>query len=180
MPTSDQIFSVFEQFCKEYKIHFYQSDEGIFTTNVRGNIGKLEVKCYIGESYLLFISILPIIVPPEKQQAVMEFITIVNFDRIIGSFEMNLKNGDVGFKTSITTVDVQMTPATIYVLLKGNIGVADYYLEGINHVIHRDWQPSVALAKLEKSEEEMAEEDSALCELLNDLDLDQVLSNGDD
>ena len=180
MATSDQILSVFKQFCEEYKTHFYQIDEGVFTMNVWSSNARLEVRCYVGDTYLLFSSLLPVPLPPEKQHAVMEFITLANFGRIIGSFEMDLKNGIVAFKTDITVIDAQLTTKTLYVLLGENICTADHYLKGIYQITHANMQPSVAIRKLERSETGNAEADEELRELLNDPAIDEALGKIDD
>lgn len=180
MGTSNQVLSSFARFCREYQVHFQQIDEGVFMSSVRTNHCQMEVRCYVGDTYLLFYSLLPVIVPPAKQQAVMEFITLANCGRVIGSLEMNLKNGDVGYKTSILNIDGQLTSATLHALLGGNIGAANHYLQGLCQVTFADMQPSIALQQLENSEQENAEDDRALRELLNDPAIDEALGKIDE
>lgn len=180
MATSSQILNRLKQFSEEHNVPFYQIGEWVFVASIRGNIGKLEVRCHIGDSYFLFYSTLPIIVPPEKQQAVMEFITLANFGRVVSSFDMDLQIGEVGLKTGTITLDSQLTPNTIAALFQENVGVADYYLKGICQVTYANKEPSVVFRELTKSPEEIAAEEGALRDLLNDPGLDQMLGAADD
>ena len=47
---------------------------------------------------VLFLSRLPLSVPPEHRAAVCEYITRVNYSVVLGGFEMNLDEGDVNYK----------------------------------------------------------------------------------
>lgn len=68
----------------------------IFQTKALSNV-SLDITV-LNSRTVLFVSRLPLNVPPEHRAAVCEYITRVNYGVVLGGFEMDLDEGDVNYK----------------------------------------------------------------------------------
>lgn len=68
----------------------------VFQTKVLSNV-SLDITI-LNSRTVLFLSRLPLNVPPEYRAAVCEYITRVNYGVVLGGFEMNLDEGDLNYK----------------------------------------------------------------------------------
>lgn len=83
---------------------------------------------------LIFYSMCPFIIPEQRSDAVMKFLTIVNYDLIMGNFEQDLSRGEVRFKTSLRLNGTPLSTELIEPLVYINALTMDYYLAGIRAV----------------------------------------------
>ena len=117
----------------------------------RGESG--EWNCYaVGseeQQRFAFYSTCPVRVPEEKRMAMAEFITRVNYDLLIGNFELDLKDGEIRFKTSIDVEGDQLSTALVERMVVGNLAMMDTYLPGIMKVIYSDIPPAQAVDETE-------------------------------
>lgn len=104
-------------------------------------------------SVLLFYSIVNVIVPEGKRNAVSELLTRINYELIIGSFEMDFADGEIRFRTSIDFEGNELTVSLIENVVQSNLAISDDYFYSIMRVIMSDELPSVVLEAKERSEQ---------------------------
>jgi hypothetical protein len=97
-------------------------------------------------------SLCPVKVPDDKLQAMAELLTRANYGLVIGNFEMDFRDGEVRYKTSIDFEGDQLSTALVRQLLYANVLTMDRYLPAIMRVIHADVSPAEAIAKVEEEE----------------------------
>src|SRR4028118_2382646 len=113
-------------------------DEQILQIAVNGQNGKLTCYAQVIEEQSLFIfySICPIPAPESQRQALAEFLTQVNYDLIIGNFQLDLKSGQIRYKTSLDVSDSTLSTTQIKNLIYTNITMMDSHLPEILSVIN--------------------------------------------
>ena len=77
-------------------------------------------------------------VPEEKRQVMAEFITQANYGLWMGNFELNLRGGEVRYKTNLHLADGELTTEMLTALLRVNGDTLDRYLPGIMSVLWND------------------------------------------
>jgi hypothetical protein len=112
-----------------------RGNSGEWLAHVRVREGQQQVSCY---------SILPLKVPELKRMAVAEFITRVNYDMIIGNFELDLRDGEVRYKTALEIEQGQTTEGLLDRLVYANMMVMDRYLLSLMSVIYGSVSPEEA------------------------------------
>lgn len=146
----DTTMAFFEQ--DDWTVHVLKEGE-LVELGFRGDNGSW--RCYARVraemQRLIFYSMLSVNIPPEKRPAVAEFLTRANYGLYIGNFEMDYRDGEVRFKTSIDVEDDRLTPALVKNLVYPNVAMMDRYLPGIMRVIYGDVAPAEAIAEIEKA-----------------------------
>jgi hypothetical protein len=94
---------------------------------------------------VLFYSVYPEAVPPERLGPVAELITRINFDLPIGNFELGLETGELRMKTSIDVADDDISVALIRNLVTANIVVMNRYVSVLRRVAFEQLAPGDAL-----------------------------------
>jgi hypothetical protein len=97
----------------------------------------------------IFYSVCPLDVPEGRRPAVAELLTRINYDLIIGNFEMSYETGDLRYKTSIDVEGDRLTPALVKQLVYSNVAAMDFYLPSIMTTIYGKMSPAEALAEIE-------------------------------
>ncbi len=149
---NQSIFDTMVQFFRDDDWRFQQlGDRPILRMGFRGNNGSWQ--CFAQakdeQQQFIFYSVLETNVPPDKRQAVAEFLTRANYGLIIGNFEMDFSDGEVRYKTSVDVEGGQLTPQMIKTLVYLNVLMMDKYLPGIMSVIYADVPPAEAIARIE-------------------------------
>jgi hypothetical protein len=98
---------------------------------------------------VIFYSISPVIVPPEKRTDVAEYIARANYGLILGNFEMDFDDGELRYKTSIDVEGAILTAELLRPLLIANLTTMDHYLQGALSVIFGDKIPERAISEIE-------------------------------
>lgn len=91
--------------------------------------------------------------PLEQRLLMAEFLTRVNYGLKIGNFEMDFKDGEIRYKTSIAVEGDRLTSPLVRELVCHNLSIMDNYFPGIMKVIYGGMSPEDALAETEKFEE---------------------------
>ncbi|MGB0562718.1 MAG: YbjN domain-containing protein [Spirulinaceae cyanobacterium] len=108
--------------------------------------------CYIqsfaAQQQLLIYSILPTIAPPDKKAAILELLTRINYELVIGSFDMDIQNGYLSCKTSLDITDSHLDLALLHNLFQANFETVVYYLSAFNGVIQEGRLPDEARSRL--------------------------------
>ena len=150
--SSSGIFDTVVRFFQEDDWHFEQLPEKpILRMGFRGDNGTW--RCYAQarerQQQFVFYSVLDINVPEERRQAMAEFLTRANYGLIIGNFEMDFRDGEVRYKTSIDVEGDRLTPALIRTMVYLNVLMMDRYLPGIMKVAYGGGDPAAAIAEIE-------------------------------
>ena len=103
--------------------------------------------CLDDEARLVVFSTAPDDVPPAARPAVAEYLTRVNYGLVIGSFEMDLEDGEVRCRTSVEFGGVPPVPDLIRPVVAGNLGLMRRYLPGLVRVAAGDADPATAAAE---------------------------------
>ncbi|HAJ58547.1 MAG TPA: YbjN domain-containing protein [Cyanobacteria bacterium UBA8543] len=100
------------------------------------------------QSLFIFYSICPIKAPESKRQVLAEFLTKVNYDLIIGNFQLDLTSGQIRYKTSIDVSDSTLSMTQIKNLVYTNVTMMDSHLPEILSIINSE-SPSDAIISKE-------------------------------
>lgn len=144
-----------------------------------GEHGNWPVFCRIQGTILLFLSVLPVRVPANKQLDVLDYLNRINWEIAVGNFEMEPSDGEVRFRTSIDCADGEMTLRMIAVLLYRNLMICDRYLPGLFQILVTNMHPCDALRVSERTEQDEAPDAGDLDALLRDVNLDPLQDDDD-
>lgn len=130
-------------------LHFL-SEEGLeydlvegdqaLTLGITGEHGAWMCSAYVSddEQQFVFRSHLPIEAPAERQAAVAEFLTRVNFRLASGAFAMDYDDGEVVFRTSAVSHLGPLPHSVIAPVVGLNLAMTDFFLPAITAVIAGD------------------------------------------
>lgn len=127
-------------------------EESMVRFNFAGQSGSWFV---LGSSFpeanrVIFLSILPSLVPAERRAAVGEFINRINFGLVVGNLEIDMDGGEVRFRTSMDLDDVEVSVEMIRNLLYANVYMTDAHVPVINKVAFGDLDPVAAVTLAEE------------------------------
>jgi hypothetical protein len=88
-----------------------------------------------GDLGLVFYSCLQQAVPSEQRTKMALFLTLLNNDRLFGNFEMDLKTGDVRFKTYVDCEGSELTEQMIDRTMLLNVTTMQKYLPQLQQVL---------------------------------------------
>lgn len=92
-----------------------EGNESVVAAEIAGDDGTWKVYIQITEDEevrrIVVHSPLPAIIPEHNRLKVAELLTRINYDLIIGNFELGLDDGLVLFKTTLDLADGQLTQA---------------------------------------------------------------------
>ena len=91
-------------------------------------------------------------VPGKLRKQTMEFITRVNFDLVIGNFELNLDDGFVRFKASIDFTQVELNETLIRNVIRSAMDVVEQYANALVDVMNGEKKPIQAIKYAENGE----------------------------
>lgn len=148
-------------------IDFFQKDDWKFTRIAEKTILTMSVSAENGnfsclaeareeQKQLVFYAIYPTKVPNHKRVEAAEFITRANYGLVIGNFELDMRDGEVRYKTSIDIEDEPLTSSLVKMLVYINVSTADRYLPGLMSVIYGNLSPEQAIAQVEESDRAVA------------------------
>ncbi|WP_244932227.1 YbjN domain-containing protein [Nocardioides sp. W7] len=90
------------------------------------------------DQQIAFYSLLPDEVPPDRREAVATVLTHANYGLTIGSFEIDVTDGDVRFRTSLdlgaAEVDDTVLAALVSPLVVHNLAAMDLWIDGLQAV----------------------------------------------
>jgi len=119
----------------------------------QGEQGRWTCFAEIRQPYeqFLFYSIAPLQISPDRRMEMAEFLTRANYGLPLGSFEMDLDEGDIHFKTGIDVEGEQLTQGLVKHVVYTNVIMMDRYLPGIERVA-TGTSPREAIAEVEGAE----------------------------
>lgn len=94
-----------------------------------GKQGQLSVTILVHKalSIITIYSRLDLTVDPERRAQVAEFLHRANYGLLIGNFELDFRDGEVRYKSSIDLEGLEATNVTFRNLLHANLSTADRY-----------------------------------------------------
>jgi hypothetical protein len=139
---------------EEWKYEIVEG-ETVLRFNFKGSAGRL--LCYADveedKDWLIFYSYLPVNAPPEKMQAMAEYITRANRGMRIGNFELDFEDGEIRYKTSLDIEGGELTNKMIDNLLRANLSTMNRYFPGMMELIYSDKTPKDLVQKIEGAED---------------------------
>ena len=116
-----------------------------------GSSGKWLCYANVNEEkgFFSFYSVCPINVPEERRSTVAEFLTRANYGLMIGNFEMDYRDGEVRYKTSLDVENAEINLALIGNLVNVNLLMMDRYLPGILMCIYGNESAEAAIQSIE-------------------------------
>lgn len=98
----------------------------------------------------VFYVVAPVKAPEETRHAVAEYITRANYGLRIGNFEMDFRDGEVRYKSSLDFEDVALSPELIQHAIYPAVQTMDRYLPGLMQVIYAGTPPEEAIDTIEQ------------------------------
>ena len=150
--NSLRAFETLGNFLKNDEWH-PQQIEGNYTyrTFLTGDFGELrcEARIRLEQEQLAFYIFLGVNVPEDRRPAVAEFLTRANYGLPLGNLEMDLRDGEVRMKNSLSFADGELTDTLIRNILYPASSVAKSYFPGVLKVAFGSASPSDIIKEIE-------------------------------
>jgi hypothetical protein len=146
------IVDVVRQFLEEDGWRYYpqeDSDDLFLDISARNGVFTCYARPREDKEQFVFYVMCPVKAPENKRHAISEFLSRVNYGLIIGNFELDFRDGEIRYKTSIDVEEGTLTPPMVGTLIMIGVSMMDRYLPGIMSVIYGGVLPDVAVAKIE-------------------------------
>ncbi|MGC9521979.1 MAG: YbjN domain-containing protein [Anaerolineae bacterium] len=145
-------FATLSEFLRDDGWHPQQlEDRTIFRVYFSGDHG--DVRCYaqirVDLEQFLFYVIAPVKAPEEVRADVAEYITRANFGLRIGNFELDYRDGEVRYKSSLDFEGETLTPGLIKHAIYPAVHTMDFYLPGLLAVMYGNKTPAEAITDIE-------------------------------
>ncbi len=148
-------FETLGQYLKDIEWYPQQlKDRTAYRVLFSGKNGQLTcfAQILVDLEQLLFYAVAPVKVPEELRVAAAEFITRANYGLRIGNMEMDFRDGEVRYKSSLDFEGEELTPQLIKLTILPAVQTLDRYLPGLMSVIYGGKTPAEAVAEVEESE----------------------------
>jgi len=146
------LFASFEKFFldQEWPVKVL-AEQNLIVMGVQTETGSVEavVQVYETSGQAVFHTLLPIKASEARRPAVMEFITRANFGMLLGNFELDLRDGEVRYRTTLLSPDAAPSMAQIGVVVFTNLSMMDRYRPGLESVIDSGTDPHEAVLTCE-------------------------------
>lgn len=129
-----RIYNAVAQFFEQDEWHVAPgSVENSLEAEYNGKHGQLKCIAYAAEpqNQFVFYSIAPLQVSEQAIAQMATFLHQINYGLILGNFEMDYRDGEIRFKTSVDVEDTKLTYELIRNTIHGNIFQIQQYLPGI-------------------------------------------------
>ncbi len=119
----------------------YRGDNGDMFCFIEVNDEVDQMACY---------AVAPHRIPEPHRLTAAEFLTYANYGMRIGNFELDLKDGEVRYKTSIDYEGIEVVPMLIENMLHPTVSTLDRYLPGLNAIVDEGTSAKDAIALVER------------------------------
>lgn len=146
-----RIFDAVVQFFEQYDLQVnLGSVEHSLEIIYQGQHGHLSCIAFAAEpqNQFVFYSTAPVKASVELIDIVATFLHRLNYGLIIGNFEIDYRDGEIRFKTSIDVEDTELTYELIRNTVHDNIFQLEQYLPGLYGLIHGGLDIEDALKKV--------------------------------
>jgi hypothetical protein len=127
-------------------------EKTIYRVGFSGENGQMPCFAHVRtelEQFLFYV-MAPVKAPEETRQRVAEYITRANYGLRIGNFEMDFRDGEVRYKSSLDFEGVDLSPELIQHAIYPAVQTMDRYLPGLMRVIYSDLSPEEAIEAIEQ------------------------------
>lgn len=148
-----QAFTTLGQFLQEDEWHPTQLDDRyVYRMSYSGKNGTMTCYAQIQEKIEVFIFyvLAPVKAPEDVRLKVSEFITRANYGLRIGNFELDLKDGEVRYKSSLDFENVPLSATLIKNAIYPAVRTIDRYLPSLMRVIYGGQSPEKAISDVEE------------------------------
>jgi hypothetical protein len=152
MENGETLFEMVIRFFTDDEWHFdIVEGQTILTAGFRGENGSWRCFAQVKEDdeWFVFYSTLDSNVPENRRPAVAEYLTRANYGLVLGNFEMDFRDGETRYKTSISVEGDRLSTALIQSLVYINVLMMDRYLPGLMRVAYGDKDPAEEIAAIE-------------------------------
>ncbi len=146
------IFNIITSFLQANNLQFAKAEDvTILWFRVKGTNGEWTCYAYSKEleRQLVLYSVFPYKAKPYKLPAIAEFIARVNYDMMLGNFELNFDTGEIRYKTSIDLGIHIFEHTMLQGLMEANFASMDTYFEGFMKIIYSNISPEEVLTAIE-------------------------------
>jgi hypothetical protein len=149
------IVQAVQGFLREMEWNWEQLDERRLRVLVSGDNGRWTWMAAWSEYETLFISysICPSNVPQSRRLAVSEFLTLANYGLSLGNFELDFRDGEVRFKTSVPLKKDKLSRSMVRELAFCGFSLMDRYMPSLMSVAFGKANPKKAIEAAERPTE---------------------------
>ncbi|MGM9611878.1 MAG: YbjN domain-containing protein [Butyricicoccus sp.] len=102
----------------------------------------------------LFTTILPMNIPEENRAAVSDYITRVNYTLLLGSFQLDLTDGELGYKAAGVFEEESGLPDSVVMRLTYvGFSMFDKYMPGVFAIVYGGKSAADAFAEINSKED---------------------------
>lgn len=131
----------------------YDRVEGELKLHVGFNTSAGPVHCLVDVEpemgVVRFYAYVPVQVSAERRGEMASFIAMANYGIKVGNFELDMRDGELRYKTSICMRDFPMEPDLMEPLVGFALTTVSQYMPGIEAVAHKDTDAAQAIALVE-------------------------------
>jgi hypothetical protein len=126
-------------------------EEGFIESRFRGDNGEWPVYVTVIEEQhrIVAYSVYTVRVPPERRPDVAELFVRINFHLLVGSFDLDLDDGEARFRTSLDVEGGKLTDGLLQQVLYANVTAMDEYLPALEGVVAEGLAVADALARID-------------------------------
>lgn len=122
----------------------------IIQLKVHGSNGAVNVVIDVCKTEVMMVAICPTYAPAAKRPAMAELLTRINYQMLIGNFDMDFDDGEIRYKVCWSFDHTSPTPdQQIEQNLLTCIEMLDYYLPAVMKVCYGNLPPVAALTALQ-------------------------------
>ncbi|HHW98364.1 MAG TPA: YbjN domain-containing protein [Firmicutes bacterium] len=150
MNQQRMLFDTVTDWCDRNDWSYDVVEEGAaIRSGFSGDNGRFPLYITVSRDRLMVRSLAPINTPAAKRAVMAEFLTRANYGMAIGNFEMDYNDGEIAYKTSITSGGQTISDRMIQDLVFINCLMMDKYFPGMMQVLYSGVDPEAAVAALE-------------------------------
>jgi hypothetical protein len=146
------IFDTMVEFFQQDNWNFEQvADQPILKMGVSGKNGKWVAYAQSREEQdqFVFYSVCQMNTPEERRRPVAELLTRINYGLVDGNFELDFRDGEVRYKTSIDVENDRLSTALVRNLVVLNLQMMDRCLPSIMAVMFGGVAPEIAAQQVD-------------------------------
>jgi hypothetical protein len=142
---------------------FLDQEKWAYEEHPEGNALRMRFKGEAGEwvvvardvddgQKLLVYSLPSNTIPADRRPAVAEALCRINYGLILGNWEMDVRDGEIRYKTSVDVRGVEPSVEMVQHLVFMNVVMTDRYLPALLGVAYGQQSPEAAVAAVESAE----------------------------
>jgi hypothetical protein len=102
----------------------------------------------VEQGCIVFFSVFPEEIPSERQLAMSELLTGINYGLLVGNFEMSFTTGDLRIRTSLDIGNGQIDAERLTRMVQINLAMMKTYFPVLQAVLQGELSPQDAIAAM--------------------------------